>query len=87
VADEDDEPVPNQIPRGTDEKTCIERREKLRKITVFGLQYMESKKVGFTILGHEIKVQDGVAKAVSLVEWADKFITTAVKDLPYPTLA
>lgn len=76
--------VPNQIAQ--DAENAIQRREQLKQITELGLKHMESERVGVTVLGHEIVLRDQVANAVDIILWADKLITKAVADLPYPSM-
>jgi hypothetical protein len=47
---------------------------------------MEDKKVGATLLGHEIVLQDFVANVAGAVEWTESYIKDAVKDLPYASI-
>ncbi|KAI9783687.1 MAG: hypothetical protein M1839_003535 [Geoglossum umbratile] len=77
--EEDTGRVLNQIPQ----HDVIERQRILKEITVLGLKHMDDKKVGVTVLGHEIVLQDQVKNVVEAVEWAEGYITAAVKDLPY----
>lgn len=44
---------------------------------------MEDKKVKVTILGHEFALQDGVGQVGDAVDWAQKYIKDAIKDVPY----
>jgi hypothetical protein len=76
--------VPNQISQEPGD--AVQRREQLKRIAELGLQHSERERVGVTVLGHEILLRDHVAYAVDVVMWADKFITRAVADLPYPSM-
>jgi hypothetical protein len=59
------------------------RREKLKQIAELGLQHMEDKKTKVTILGHEIRLQDGVGQIGEAVAWAQEYIKDVIKDVPY----
>lgn len=69
----------NRIPR----HDTAARREKLKEITKSGLQHIEDKKVKVTILGHEIRLQDGMRQVGEAADWAQTFIKDAIKDVPY----
>lgn len=47
---------------------------------------MEDKKVSTTLLGHEIVLQDVVAKVAGAVEWVEGHVKDAIKDLPYASI-
>lgn len=47
---------------------------------------MEDKKVSTTLLGHELVLQDVVAKTASTVGWVEERVKDAVKDVPYASL-
>jgi hypothetical protein len=79
---EDASEVTNQIPQ----HDAIAQREKLKEITELGLKHMENKKVGTTLLGHEIVLQDVVANVAGAVKWAEEYIKDAAKDLPYASI-
>lgn len=74
--------VANQIPQ----HDAIARREKLKQIAELGLKHMEGKKVSATLLGHEIVLQDVIAKVAGSVEWAEDYVKDAVKDIPYASI-
>jgi hypothetical protein len=74
--------VPNLIPH--DDPAA--RQQKLKQIIEMGLQHMEDKKVRTTLLGHEIILEDAVAKAASAVTWAEQLTKEAVKDVPYASI-
>ena len=44
---------------------------------------MEDKQVKVKILGHEIRLQEGVGKVGEAVDWAQTYIKDAIKDVPY----
>ncbi|KAJ5631709.1 uncharacterized protein N7484_011809 [Penicillium longicatenatum] len=71
--------VENRIPQ----HDPAARQGKLKEIAKSGLQHMEDKKVKVTILGHEIRLQDGVGQVGEAVDWAQTFIKDAIKDVPY----
>jgi hypothetical protein len=74
--------ITNQVPRNDP----IARREKLKEITELGLKHMEDKKVSTTLLGHEIVLQDVVAKVAGAAQWAEDYVKDAIKDLPYASI-
>ncbi|KAJ5256671.1 hypothetical protein N7478_012775 [Penicillium angulare] len=71
--------VENRIPQ----HDTAARRETLKEIAESGLQYMDNKKAKVTILGHEIRLQDGVGQFGEAVDWAQTYIKDAIKDVPY----
>ncbi|RYP43315.1 hypothetical protein DL768_009981 [Monosporascus sp. mg162] len=79
---EDVAEITNQVPQND----SIARREKLKEITELGLKHMEDKKVRTTLLGHEIVLQDVVAKVAGAVEWVEAQVKDAIKDLPYASI-
>ncbi|KAK4660754.1 hypothetical protein QC762_0022210 [Podospora pseudocomata] len=78
----DDVKIANQVPQNDP----IARRKKLKEITELGLKHMEDKKVSTTLLGHEIVLQDVVAKVAGAVEWVEGHVKDAIKDLPYASI-
>ncbi|KAJ6013438.1 hypothetical protein N7540_008029 [Penicillium herquei] len=69
----------NKIPQNDP----VARRERLQRIAESGLEHLNDKKSKFTILGHEVVLQDGVAQVGSAIDWAQDFIKDAIKDVPY----
>ena len=61
----------------------VARREKLGQVSELGLKHMEDKQIKMTVLGHEIRLQEGVGKVGEAVDWARKYINDAIKDVPY----
>ncbi|KAK0719400.1 NACHT domain-containing protein, partial [Lasiosphaeris hirsuta] len=78
---EDVAEITNHVPNDP-----IARREKLKEITELGLKHMEDKKISTTLLGHEIVLQDAVAKVARAVEWVEAQVKDAIKDLPYASI-
>ncbi|KAJ5171724.1 NACHT-domain-containing protein [Penicillium capsulatum] len=75
---DDSHSVANRIPQDP-----VKRREILNEIAERGLVHMEDRKTRVTMMGHQIKIEDAMAKFAGAVEWAETYVKDAIKDVPY----
>jgi hypothetical protein len=77
--DDTDNRIDNEDPRA--------RREQLDKIIKAGRQRMDEKKIKYHIAGYEFVLQDQIAQAAELVQWAKTLIDQAVRPSPEASMA
>ncbi|KAF4205081.1 hypothetical protein CNMCM8927_006595 [Aspergillus lentulus] len=68
------------------EKNTQDRQMQLQTIIKSGLQRVEEKKIAYTIAGHEMVLEEQIAQAANLVQWAKGLIDEAVKASPEASL-
>jgi hypothetical protein len=77
--DDTDNRIDNEDPKA--------RREQLDKIIKAGRQRMDEKKIKYHIAGYEFVLQDQIAQAAELVQWAKTLVDQAVKPSPEASMA
>jgi hypothetical protein len=70
-----------------DNANLQERRAQLATIIKGGLQRMHEKEIKYRIAGHEYVLQDQIAQASQLVQWAKNWIGNALADFPQASMA